>query len=325
MLNSAVIFAVLVIFPASTVLCGQKSEDINLYFAGDTVVSTHTIIRIKEKNNSDIWGKLVFLKNADVFMLNLEAPLTERTEKIEKKFNFQMSAEFAGILKSNHVDIVNLANNHIYDYGPDGVVDTIVNLDKAGLHHVGAGSNLAEARKPVILEAKGAKFGFLGCYGLGLNSAKNDKPGVCPRLEEIILKDISELKRKVDYVIVNVHWGEEKKEVPEKWQIGLAHQMVDKGADFVIGHHSHVLQGMEWYKGAFIAYSLGNFLFTETLTKIKGFVILQIKINENKTIAKYIPVRFRKLRAETLKGKNKDEIIGIIYERTRKLIQAPAN
>lgn len=211
---------------------------------------------------------------ADLFLVNLECPFTDRGEKLPKNFNFRARPEFVASLLAGGVDAVSLANNHLMDFGVVGLMDTISVLDQAKIPHFGAGLNLAEARRPAIIERNGIRLALLGYFFLGTRNiepraviATDTTPGVAGHYdsEEAMLamlrEDIALAKTRADLVIPFFHWGKEGEHTPQPYQVRLAHAAVDAGAAAVLGSHPHVLQGMELYQGAPIIYSLGNFVF----------------------------------------------------------------
>ena len=214
------------------------------------------------------------VKGTDLFVVNLECPFTRRGDKIPKNFNFRARPELVSALLAGGVGAVSLANNHLMDYGPLGLLDTLETLEQAHLPHFGAGRNLAEARQPAIIERNGLRLAFLGYFFLGENNiepaevvATNAKPGVAGHhsdaglIEGMVREDVASAKAHADLVIPFFHWGREGSHFPEPYQIRLARAAIDSGAAAVLGSHPHVLQGMELYRGAPIVYSLGNFVF----------------------------------------------------------------
>jgi poly-gamma-glutamate capsule biosynthesis protein CapA/YwtB (metallophosphatase superfamily) len=157
--------------------------------------------------------------------------------------------------------LVNCANNHSADFHSGGILETIKNLDRYGIKHIGIGANSDEAHAPVVLDINGVRLGFLGYADSRTFIAGRKRPGRTSMSRSRMLEDIRKLKPSVDFVIVNLHWGKELAEEPDSSQILLAHGLIDGGADLIIGHHPHVLQGIEIYGRGFIAYSLGNFVF----------------------------------------------------------------
>ncbi len=193
-----------------------------------------------------------FLKNVkpiferdDLTIANLEAPFTTASDKAEKQFRFKSNPVNAEILKQGSVEAVNLANNHIFDYLDKGYRDTILQLTNSQIGYFGF-------EHQYITEVKGIKIGLLGYTGWENSTQKKAE----------IKKAVDSLKEKgVSIIIVSFHWGEEKKYLPNAIQKDLGHFCIDIGCDLVLGHHPHVVQGVEQYKGKSIVYSLGNFCF----------------------------------------------------------------
>ena len=188
--------------------------------------------------------KSIFSKD-DPTIANFEGTLTESTEREDKQFAFKAPASYANILTAGSVEAVNTANNHSHDYGEESFNDTLKALDTANILHFGYDET-------AITEVKGVKVGLVGIYEL------NDHLG----REEQLKQNIAKVKQDgAQLIVVIFHWGNEKEEVPDENQKTLGHLAIDEGADLVCGHHPHVLQGIEEYKGKNIVYSLGNFCF----------------------------------------------------------------
>ncbi|MHB8872841.1 MAG: CapA family protein [Myxococcaceae bacterium] len=245
-------------------------------------------------------------KAGDLFVVNLECPLTSRGEKIPKNFNFRSRPELVGVLARGGVDVVSLANNHLMDYGAVGLADTLQALDEAKIVHFGAGANLAEARRPAIVERNGRKIAFLGYFFLGDRNieppevlATETTPGVAGThaddgvIDRWLAEDIALAKKQADLVIPFFHWGREGSHLPEEYQTRLAHLAIDAGAAAVVGAHPHVLQGMELYKGAPVLYSLGNFVFGGNWDpKDKETALVELRFgSKGFTSAKLLPAR----------------------------------
>lgn len=181
----------------------------------------------------------------DLTIANFEGTLTESTEREDKQFAFKAPASYANILTAGSVEAVNTANNHSHDYGEESFNDTLKALDAANIIHFGYDET-------AVTELKGVKVGLVGIYEL------NDHLG----REEQLKQNIAKVKQDgAQLIVVIFHWGNEKEEVPDDNQKTLGHLAIDEGADLVCGHHPHVLQGIEEYKGKNIVYSLGNFCF----------------------------------------------------------------
>ena len=252
-----------------------EDSTIRFVFAGDILLSDHVLAAY---NKTGTIGSVVdqglrdVIDGSDVFMANQEFPFSNRgSAAADKQFTFRLPPEKVSLLKEMGIDIVTLANNHALDFGTDALLDTCDTLDEAGIYRVGAGANLEEARKPVIMEIKGKTIGFLGAsrvIPVGSWNATATSPGMLTTYDPaMLLEDIKSAKETCDFVIVYVHWGIERDEYPQDYQRTMGKQYIDAGADMVIGSHPHVLQGMEYYNGKPIVYSLGNFVFGSSIPK----------------------------------------------------------
>lgn len=185
------------------------------------------------------------LEADDLSIVNMEGTLTESTARNGNKFAFKGAPEYARVLSGSSVEAANLANNHSHDYGDQSFEDTKNILKDAGITTFGYDDT-------AVMTVKGIKIGLVGIYEL------NDH---LERMQQ--LKDnIAKVKKDgADLIITIFHWGNERETVPDSNQRTLAHTAVDYGSDLVIGHHPHVLQGIEEYHGKYIVYSLGNFCF----------------------------------------------------------------
>jgi poly-gamma-glutamate synthesis protein (capsule biosynthesis protein) len=202
---------------------------------------------------------------AQVVFGNLEGPLTGRGQaEQDKTYVFRSPPQPVGeALHRAGFNVVSLANNHTLDYGVDGLTDTMAALDAAGIAYTGAGNNLAEARRPVYLEAAGRRVAILA-YSVTLPEnfyAGPSRPGTAFAHEAHVRADIHAARRQADIVLVSFHWGQEGKTRLRDYQVQLGRAAIDAGAAAVLGHHPHILQGIERYKDGVILYSLGNFTF----------------------------------------------------------------
>lgn len=207
-----------------------------------------------------------FLNDHDIIFANLEAPLSLRGETFPMKCSLRSNPHYVEGLKEAGFNVLSLANNHILDYKEEAFYDTFEYLDRFNISYFGAGKNIKESRKPVILETRGVKIGFLGYCDVVIDSpfyASDNERGIAPLKQSFISEDISRLKKLVDVTIVSLHWGIENWCYPSPNQIDIAHNIINFGADLILGHHPHVPQGIEKYKNGYIAYSLGNFIFSD--------------------------------------------------------------
>lgn len=197
-------------------------------------------------------------------ILNLEGSLSKSPIKIKKRGpNLYHSEVTIEVLKQLNVIGVCLSNNHLMDYDVEGLTETLRVLDENNIKHCGAGNNLEEALKPMEFEFDNKKIKIYN-YGWDVEEtvyATNDKPGCSPKVDKYILKN-EKKSGNADLVIKIFHWGFEYNIYPMPIDIKLAHNMIDNGTDLIIGHHPHVIQAKEEYKGKNIYYSLGNFYFS---------------------------------------------------------------
>ena len=265
----------------------SAQDSVQLLFAGDVYLSDHVLEAYDAAGGIDgvvSKGYQQDIAAADYFMVNEEFPFSTRgTPAEDKQFTFRVQPKRVQLLQEMGIDLVTLANNHALDYGRDALLDTIDTLDQAGIAHVGAGENLDQARKPVYVELKGRRFAFIGATRVIPEAdwaAGTAWPGMFSAYDggAALSKEIKEAKQQADYVIVYVHWGIEREERPNEVQTTLAHCLVDAGADLVVGAHPHVLQGIEYYKGVPIAYSLGNFVFGSS---IPSTALLQAEVDDS--------------------------------------------
>ena len=181
-------------------------------------------------------------QNDDLTLVNLETTLTTAKKKAKKTFRFKGEPSYVNILTEGGVEMVNISNNHIYDYLEQGFQETLEVLSRADVDYSGEG-------QIAYYEAKGITIASIG-YSWWSTGIKDG-----------LAEDIETARSKADIVIVSFHWGKERSYYPNSTQITLGRYAVDRGADIVVGHHPHVIQGIDYYKGKYIVYSLGNFCF----------------------------------------------------------------
>ncbi|MGC9526588.1 MAG: CapA family protein [Limnospira sp.] len=306
-----------------TALLNPDDPTVTLMFGGDVTLANS----FKDKVGDDYawaFAELDEYREADVAMVNLENPLTRSTLiRPNKQFNFKADPEAVQVLTEGGIDLVNLANNHTMDYEEPGLVETLETLQEAGIHAIGAGRDIVEARRPEILEVKGQRIAYFGYYDADFHAATEDAPGTNPRHDERVAADIRAVRDQVDWVVVNYHWGVELAEYPGDWQIDLARYTIDQGADVVVGHHPHVLQGAEIYKGRPIVYSLGNFIFGGNSRSDYDTAILRVSLKQNRTMkVEFLPVEVRDYQAKVVRGNKGEEILRNV-ERLSRIFDKP--
>jgi poly-gamma-glutamate synthesis protein (capsule biosynthesis protein) len=268
-----------------------NNAELTMLFVGD--------VYVRRADPPSIFAHVApLLREADVAFGNLEAPLTDRGEPILGKpiagVNFRSPPDAVSALTFAGFDAMGLANNHSMDFGPEGILRTVELLDAAGIAHCGAGRNSEAARRPAILERKGRRIAFLSyssVYQPGVFPAGPDSPGIAtvkihtayqpsprvfeqpgsppttvtipdPAEREALLDDVRRAKEQADIVVVSWHWGvSQSYRKLVNYQTELGRAVIDAGADLVLGHHPHVVQGIEAYRHGFICYSMANFAF----------------------------------------------------------------
>ena len=249
--------------------------DFTMCFAGDILLAEGEITT----NNLDSSPNglkdcispefLEIMNRADYTCVNNEFTYSTRGTALEgKAWTFRAHPDRVKYLKEMGVDLALLANNHVYDYGKDAMLDTLDTLTNADIKYFGAGANLEEAMKPVYVELGGKKVAFVAASRAEKNKmtpqATEEEPGILRCYDPtLFIEVIKEARANADFVVACVHWGTERSTVLEDAQLETARQYIDAGADMIIGSHSHCLQGMEYYNGKPIVYSLGNYWFDE--------------------------------------------------------------
>ncbi len=210
-----------------------------------------------------------FMKGADIMCLNNEFSYSAQGNPLPgKAYTFRADPKRVEVLQQLGVDAVTLANNHVYDYGKEAMMDTFAVLEDAGIPYFGAGDTLQRAMEPLYLEVDGKTLALVAASRAEKNKmtpqATDVEPGILRCYDtELFLQVIQEAKEHADFCIAFVHWGTEYSYDLEQVQLDTGKEYLDAGADVVIGAHSHCLQGMEYYDGKPIIYSLGNYWFNE--------------------------------------------------------------
>lgn len=256
-----------------------------MIFCGDILIDG-SVKNVVEREGLDIIFRPEYrgpFRNADIAMADLEMPVSTRgAPMLDKEYNFRGDPSSLDLLEDMGIDIVTVANNHTMDYGREAFTDTLDLLDERGIKYVGGGRDKNEAERWVTLKAGDYSVAFLAATRVISSAswyAAKNQPGVFGTYDPSVLNaQIALAKQEADYVVVYAHWGVEKNSVPEDYQRDMARGYVNAGADLVVACHPHVLQSLEFYKGTLIAYSLGNFIFTDSQ---KDTAALEVTINED--------------------------------------------
>lgn len=275
-------------------------QEISVIAVGDILFDRQVGSLIDSKGPDEPFRYVAsILSDGDIAIANLECPLSTKGAKLtQKDVTFRGRTSAAIGIKNSGIDVVSLANNHALDCGPEALEDTISLLDKHGIGHSGAGMNINEAVKATYFQAgekKDVTVAFLAFTPLipaGFYPGKQ-RAGIAPARPniELVTNAIKEARKKADFVFCSFHWGVEYEDYPVQNQIDLGRLSIDSGADLVLGHHPHVIQGIELYKGKLIIYSLGDFIFDHFSRKTGEAFILKCNVSQEKTLsATMIPV-----------------------------------
>ena len=251
-----------------------EPEPVTLLFTGDVLLSDYVLENYDRDGISGVLSPVLLeaMQTADITVINNEFPSSTRGEQApDKQFTFRVNPDYVRVLTDMGVDIAGIANNHVLDFGPDALLDTFETLENAGIDYMGAGSDLSRASALITKEVNGKTFGFLAAsrvIPVVSWDIKNASPGVFTTYDPaLLLAAIKEARTHCDFLSVFVHWGIERDEYPQDYQVTMAQQYIDAGADLVVGAHPHVLQGIAYYENKPVFYSLGNFIFNREIPR----------------------------------------------------------
>ena len=274
--------------PGPEIPAEAEPQPVRLLFSGDIYLSDHVLNAYDRAG--DISGVLddgyrSLIGEADYFAANQEFPFSSRGQQApDKQYTFRLPESRVSLMNEIGVDLVTLANNHALDFGTDALLDTVSTLDQAGILHVGAGADSEAARQPAIVDVNGVRVGFIGSsrvIPVASWTAGASSPGMLTAYDPALLvQTIQETRPLCDYLVVLIHWGVERAEMPVDHQTSLSRQCIDAGADLVVGSHPHVLQGIEYYRGKPIVYSLGNFIFGSSIPRT---ALLEVSLTPQET------------------------------------------
>lgn len=291
----------IVFFLLSAGFCQWFSSDdtVRIVFGGDVMLARWVGKVIEHEGANYPWlGVADVLRDADLAVVNLECVVGTQSRCIRKKYVFQAEPSVLDGLKFAGIDAVSLANNHIYDFFGAGVCESVDSLRSAGIVPIGAGSNIDEFSAPRSFWIRGHWVVIIGLNDTESGFWGGDKPGCMPTwqawAESLAIEQISQMSSLGATVIVFEHWGWEYDIFPRVRQSELGHKFIDAGATVVIGSHPHRLQGVEFYRGGIIAYSLGNLIFDQRDTLGNIGCLLQIDFTDG------TPITVKMLPTETL-------------------------
>ena len=297
----------------------STGETTTLSFIGDVSLADNWYIMPKyDQRKKGIYGILSedivnLLNQSEITIANNEFTISNNGEKLPNKYyTFKATPERLKIYKEMSVDLVTLANNHIYDFGEVAFQDSLKSLEENDIPYIGAGRNIEEATAPFYFIANGYKIAFL-------NATRAEKFILTPEATEtsggvfrcsdptLLIQQIEKVKQTSDFVVALIHWGKEDSDELETVQVDTAKQYIDAGADLIVGTHAHTLQGIDFYHDKAIIYNLGDFIFNN---ETKDTAIFQFSINsEGNFRYKIIPCQQKEEYTQVLLSEEKTRVI----------------
>ena len=294
-----------------------------ILIGGDIVPKTDEVKQLfVEGDTKTLFGDVCdLIKSADRTIINLECALTNSDNEIAK-FGPCLKADprCADTLKKLGVTDVTLSNNHVFDFGIEGLKDTIDSLERVGLPYTGVGENDTDSRKPYVIEQEGKKIGIINVCEHEYSYALPDRMGANPYDPYLTMQDIRELKKRTDYLIVLYHGGKEHCKYPSPRLRNLCREMVLCGADVVLTQHSHCIGCYEEYEGGHILYGQGNFHFCWAGHQELWYTSLLVELEINKTLSiKFIPLVTLEKGIDVATGAKAEEIMEAFKLRNEEL------
>jgi len=262
----------------------EPENYLNVVAGGDVMIGHWTLDYLRNQGSDYPFRRIApLLQSGDIVFANLEAPLADSGDVAEKRFTFKVPTQHVSGLQEAGFNLLSLANNHMLDFGALGLEQTLETLDRAGILHAGAGRDRDAAWQPAVFKTPAGTVAALA-FSMTFPKefwATDSSAGTAYPLEGRLIRTLETLDQQVDFLIVSFHWGTEKKDTPNDYQVYFAHLAIDHGADLVLGHHPHVLQGLEIYKNRLIAYSLGNLAFSSFSYAAVNSMLLKVVLHRN--------------------------------------------
>jgi poly-gamma-glutamate synthesis protein (capsule biosynthesis protein) len=269
----------------------NPKKEAKLVFVGDIMLSRNIGSTIEKKGGSDYLFEKTknSISSADIAFGNLETPVSTRGENQGSIYSFRSDPNALSGVRNAGFDVLSVANNHAFDWGPFAFEDTLSNLKKYDIVPVGGGNDFANAHTPKILSVGKLKIAYLGYSQFAWASISDETAE--PALNGI---DVIQMKKDIekahemgaDLIVVSIHWGDEYEVHVNEYQKYIAHTLIDSGAHLIIGHHPHVVEEVEKYHGGLIAYSLGNFIFDQNFSpETRTGLMLTVSIEGGKIVS----------------------------------------
>lgn len=260
-----------------------------MLFVGDIMLSRAIGSAMAKRNDWTYPFALIgdYVRNADLTFGNLEGPISDRGTRVGSIYSFRADPRVVEGLTFAGFDVVSVANNHMWDYSRDAYNDTLSILEKNAIGHAGGGGDYTQAHTAIVKDMNGTKVAFLAYTNLlpQFLGKIDAKPSVAFPDEAQMVSDIALAKRRADIVVVSFHFGDEYATTHNAYQENIAHAAVNAGASLVVGHHPHVVEDVEQYKGVYILYSLGNFVFDQNFSDdTKKGLIAEVAVKNKKIV-----------------------------------------
>ena len=274
--------------PTTSVVNIEPKEDASIAVTGD-VMFARKMPNVLSLESSPFSGVSDVTSNVDLLLINFENAATTSGDALKGDVPLKCDPSYVPLAKANNVTVAALANNHAIDYGITGMQDTLENLRNADITPMGAGNTEDEAHQAVVKDVNGRKITILNYMDSenfaeysyeAMPYANGSNPGYSAYDSEDAQKQIGE-NNDSDLIVAYLHFGNEYSNSPNENQVKIAHELIDYGADIVIGSHPHVTQGIEMYNGKPIFYSLGNFIFDQSNTATHSAYFVQIDLVNN--------------------------------------------
>jgi poly-gamma-glutamate synthesis protein (capsule biosynthesis protein) len=262
---------------------GEKPASVTISAVGDMMIGSWSGDLLREHGPTYPFVRVApYLQGSDVATGNLEGPHCTTGTADTKTYTYRMAPQLLDGYAWAGFDVLSLANNHAMDFGPQCMLENIAEIRKRGMEVCGGGADIDEAHEPTVIVRNGLSIAFL-CYSTTFPEsawATPEQPGTAFPERNRLIRSVRSAAAEHDVVVVQFHWGEQGRTSPKDYQVGLAHLVVDNGADLVLGHHAHVLLGVEAYKGKLIFYGLGNFTFASFAETAKTSVIALVTLDD---------------------------------------------
>lgn len=256
----------------------EEEDTFRIISVGDVMLGRGVKKELTKNDNSNLLRDVSdILNKGDITICNLESPVVMEGKPMDKKYIFKADTTVLPRLKKAGFNCVTVANNHAFDFGTQAFLRSMDYLHEEGIRVVGGGKNLSEAISPLTFYIRNLNIGIMGLNDTKTNFIGKNKPAAAPGANCVSVEAVQKYASQYDFFIIHIHWGREYEMYPTDRQTSFAHTLVRAGADLIIGHHPHHLQGIEIYKNSVIAYSLGNFIFDQDFYLCNLTAILNIK------------------------------------------------